>query len=121
MVSDACTSGLLSGITVTNHFQPVNGRDMLKVTGLSAMLQHDYGFDTYGRLSSAASGVYSANYGYLASSDWRQPPARTTAQPSLRPHAYVHREQSESTDQDHAQWHVDARGDNQRQCDERGR
>jgi RHS repeat-associated protein len=72
LVSSTCTAGLLAGITVTNHFNPVYGRDALKVIGPSWALTNGYGYDAYGRMSVVSNGIYSATYAYLANSDLLQ-------------------------------------------------
>jgi RHS repeat-associated protein len=61
--------GLLAGVAVTNHFQAPNGRDWLAVLGLGTTLQHNYSYDSYGRMGTVSAGVYSASYGYLPNSD----------------------------------------------------
>ncbi len=73
LIQDTATSAPFSGITLKNRFDAVYGRDQLKleITGQST-IQHDFSYDTYGRLSTAAYGVYSASYGYLTSSDLLQ-------------------------------------------------
>jgi hypothetical protein len=73
LTQDTGTSGVFNGITVKNRFNAVYGRDQLRleITGQSA-IQHDFGYDAYGRLSTAGSGVYVATYGYLANSDLLQ-------------------------------------------------
>lgn len=69
VVATTCTDGLLAGVTVTNHFDPARGRDVLQVTGLSAGLTHRFGYDGYGRLSGVTNGAFWAGYGYLPDSD----------------------------------------------------
>jgi RHS repeat-associated protein len=70
LVSDACTSGDFSGITISNHFNALYGRDFVQaqISGQSTM-EDDYGYDTYGRMNSAAYGAYSAAYAYLPDTD----------------------------------------------------
>jgi RHS repeat-associated protein len=69
-------AGLLAGITVTNHLNPVYGRDLLQVLSSNAtpstIYSAGYGFDNYGRMGTVSSGVYSAAYGYVPSSDLLQ-------------------------------------------------
>ncbi|MGA2866768.1 MAG: hypothetical protein ABSF95_20025, partial [Verrucomicrobiota bacterium] len=72
VVSSACTGGLLGGITLTNHFDPVYGRDMFKVLGPGWSITNNYSYDAYGRLGSVSNGLYSAVYGYLPNSDLLQ-------------------------------------------------
>jgi len=72
LVTSSYTNGLLAGITVSNHFNPYYGRDSVSVLGLSSTLKDDYVYDSYGRLSSVGSGVYSAAYGYAPNSDLLQ-------------------------------------------------
>jgi RHS repeat-associated protein len=76
LVSTTCTNGLLSGITVSNHFNPYCGRDVLKVintTGTPWTLEDDYGYDhNSGRLASVSSGTALATYGYVPNSDLLQ-------------------------------------------------
>ena len=68
--AETWTNGIFNGITVSNHFDPVYGRDALKtIIPSSSTLETDYGYDTHGRMSSVSSGSDSANYGYLANSD----------------------------------------------------
>ncbi|HWX22089.1 MAG TPA: RHS repeat-associated core domain-containing protein [Candidatus Binatia bacterium] len=66
------TYGPFAGITVTNHFDGIHGRDSLAVLGLSSSLQDNYGYDDYGRLGAVSSGNYSAAYGYLQNADLLQ-------------------------------------------------
>ncbi len=76
MVSTAYLVGLLSGITVTNHINPLYGRDLLQVLSTNAapstIYSAAYGYDSYGRMGSVSSGVYSATYGYAPNSDLLQ-------------------------------------------------
>ena len=73
LISSAYISGLLNGITVTNHLNPVYGRDLLQVySGAQSIYSAAYGYDGYGRMGSVSSGVYSATYGYLPNSDLLQ-------------------------------------------------
>jgi len=72
MTSSAWTGGLFAGITISNHYDRVRGRDILKATGLSPALETDYGYDTYGRMNTVASGGNSAGYAYLPNSDLLQ-------------------------------------------------
>ena len=70
VVSTAYSGGLLAGITVTNHFNGLYGRDAL--AALSAgnwQLGIGYGYDGYGRLGTVSSDIYSAQYDYLPNSD----------------------------------------------------
>jgi len=68
-----CTNGLLIGITVTNHFNGLYGRDQIQVLGASPLLTNDYRYDAAsGRLSVVSNGIYSATYGYLPNSDLLQ-------------------------------------------------
>jgi hypothetical protein len=68
-VADIGTSNLLAGLTVSNHFNSLGQRDLVKTVGTSTVLQHSYGYDRYGRLSSVTSGSQTAEYGYLPNSD----------------------------------------------------
>ena len=72
LISSVCTNGLLTGIAISNHFNPYLGRDSVSVLGLSSPLQDNYGYDSYGRLSSVSSGTCSATYGYMPNSDLLQ-------------------------------------------------
>lgn len=72
LVSSACINGLMSGITVLDHFNSSNGLDSVSVQGLSSALEDDFGYDAYGRLGSVSSGSCSATYGYLPNSDLLQ-------------------------------------------------
>jgi hypothetical protein len=68
-VADYGVSGLFSGITVSNHFNGLYGRDYLEVQGVSPVLHHDYGYDSYGRMQGVTNGSYRAEYAYLPSTD----------------------------------------------------
>jgi hypothetical protein len=73
LVSSLCQVGPLAGITISNHFDGRYGRDALSVLNAATpMLQHSFSYDSYGRLGSVSSGVYSAEYGYLPNSDLLQ-------------------------------------------------
>ncbi len=73
VVATVYTAGLLAGITVTNHLNPVYGRDLLQVySGAQSIYSAAYGYDSYGRMGSVSSGVYSAEYGYVPNSDLLQ-------------------------------------------------
>lgn len=73
MTSSTYTYGPLSGITISNHFNPHFGRDVLKViNGSSWTLEDDYGYDTYGRLGSVSSAGCTAFYGYVPNMDLLQ-------------------------------------------------
>jgi RHS repeat-associated protein len=73
VIASKCTGGLLSSITVSNHFNAVYGRDALSAQYSSTpLLQHSFVHDTYGRLAVISNGTYSATYGYLANSDLLQ-------------------------------------------------
>jgi hypothetical protein len=68
-----CTNGLLTGMTVSNHFNPYYGRDALTVAYTNVWnFTDDYGYDSYGRLATVGSGIYSAAYGYVPNSDLLQ-------------------------------------------------
>lgn len=70
-----CTTnigGLLAGVAVSNHFNPYYGRDSISVQGLSLPLEDDYGYDSYGRLATVGTGIYSAAYSYVPNSDLLQ-------------------------------------------------
>jgi RHS repeat-associated protein len=70
LTAERCIDGDFSGITVVDHFNTVYGKDyvQVQVTG-QATSEYDYGYDSYGRLSSASYGVYSAAYAYAPNSD----------------------------------------------------
>lgn len=72
LVSSTSLSGPFAGVTVTNHFDGVHGRDQLKVLGLSTEITHDFGYDTYGRLATVGAGDYWASYQYVPNSDLLQ-------------------------------------------------
>jgi RHS repeat-associated protein len=70
LLTTYCPNGLLAGITVSNHFDARYGRDALSVLSINNPLSTiNYFYDSYGRLGTVSSGVYSAEYGYLANSD----------------------------------------------------
>jgi RHS repeat-associated protein len=72
------TNGLSYGITISNNYDPVYGRNKLITTGLSSTLETDYGYDNYGRINSVSNATGSlgygaaVSYGYLANSDLLQ-------------------------------------------------
>jgi YD repeat-containing protein len=69
LVSSYYANGLLAGITVSNHFNPYFGRDSVAVLSSgTAMLEDDYGYDSYGRLRSVRNGNCVASYGYAPNS-----------------------------------------------------
>ena len=72
LVSMTGENGIYAGITVSNHFDPHLGRDMLKVTGPSWALEDDYNYDGYGRLGSVYDDNCSATYNYAPNSDLLQ-------------------------------------------------
>lgn len=72
LVSSSCVGGLMTGITVSNHFNPFYGRDSVSIRGLSSQLQNNYGYDAYGRLGYVSSGNCSATYSYAPNSDLLQ-------------------------------------------------
>ncbi len=72
LTTAAYTAGLLAGITVSNHFDSVYGRDGLSVLGADTELHHGYSYDSYGRLSTVENGAFWAAYGYLPNSDLLQ-------------------------------------------------
>lgn len=72
LLSTYCTNGLLAGITVTNHYDPVYGRDALKVFGPSWALTNSFGYAAFGRMATVSNGIYSATYGYWPNSDLLQ-------------------------------------------------
>jgi RHS repeat-associated protein len=72
LVASTCVGGLLAGITVSNHFNGVYGRDILQVLGPAFSITNFYAYDTYGRMAGASSGSYSATYGYVPNSDLLQ-------------------------------------------------
>ena len=70
LVSDHATSGLLSGLTVSNHFDPLRGRDLVVLlSGTNAVVTASYGYDDYNRLNAVTSGVETVSYGYAPNSD----------------------------------------------------
>jgi len=65
-----CSNGLMTGITVSNHFNALAQRDVLNVLSPSTTISAaQYGYDTCGRLGTVSSGIYSATYGYAPNSD----------------------------------------------------
>lgn len=68
LTAAVCTNGSFLGITLSNRFNGLNGRDQLRVAGSSPGIVHDYRFDTLGRLGVVSNGVYSASYSYLPNS-----------------------------------------------------
>jgi RHS repeat-associated protein len=73
LITTRCDHGPLAGITVSNHFDARYGRDGLSVLNEAGpLVQHSFGYDSFGRLGSVSSGVYSAEYGYLPNSDLLQ-------------------------------------------------
>lgn len=69
LISTYYNTGMLAGITVTNHINPVYGRDVLEVQGSSPALTNTFAYDLYGRLSGIGCGIYSAAYTYWPNSD----------------------------------------------------
>jgi len=72
LVSITGAGGLCNGITVSNHYNPVYGRDALITTGLSANMETDYGYDGYGRMNEVSSGGNHVGYAYAPNSDLLQ-------------------------------------------------
>ncbi len=72
LVSATGGDGIYNGITVSNHYNAVYGRDVLQVSGLSSTLTNQFDYDANGRLSTVSNGIYSAAYSYLAKSDLLQ-------------------------------------------------
>lgn len=73
LVSAACTAGLLNGVTVSNRFDKVFGRNLLRITGSpSGALETGYGYDTYGRHGSVTNGSSLVSYAYLPGTDLPQ-------------------------------------------------
>jgi RHS repeat-associated protein len=73
LLSTYCADGLLAGVTVTNHFGPVYGRDTLAVQySTTPLLQHSFFYDAFGRMSVVSNGTGSATYGYWPNSDLLQ-------------------------------------------------
>jgi len=69
LVSDYCPSGLVAGVTVSNHFNAKYGRDYLEVQSGAFTLHHDFGYDGYGRLNMVSNGTQAAIYSYLPGTD----------------------------------------------------
>ena len=65
LLSDHGGSGLLAGFTLTNHLNSLGKLDFLKVLGISPTVEHDFGYDDYGRLGSVTADQESAIYGYV--------------------------------------------------------
>ena len=73
LVATEYTSGLLAGITVTNHFDSLGRRNSLAaLNGVTPLLQHAFGYDDYSRIRVVSTGPYSATYDYLPNSDLLQ-------------------------------------------------
>jgi RHS repeat-associated protein len=72
VTTETWTSGLDNGITISNNYDPVYGRNALVTTGLSSTLNTVYSYDTYGRMNSVSSGTSHVGYGYLPNSDLLQ-------------------------------------------------
>ncbi len=67
---DGCTAGTFVNLSITNHYDALYGRDWIKLRVNSTdLLTSTYGYDAYGRLSSASSGVDSAAYAYQNNAD----------------------------------------------------
>lgn len=69
LISSTCTNGLFNGVTITNHFNGVYGRDAVKIAGISPTVETRYGWDTYGRLNLATNGLAGISYGYATDTD----------------------------------------------------
>jgi RHS repeat-associated protein len=70
-VSEKGTAGTLIGLTITNQYDTLMRRSVVKamVTSPSTTLSTaTYGYDPAGRLQGVTNGIYSANYSYLANS-----------------------------------------------------
>jgi RHS repeat-associated protein len=61
--------GVCSGITLSNHYNTLYGRDAMGVQGLSAYLETDYGYDGYGRMKGLSWAGAAAGYQYMPGSD----------------------------------------------------
>src|SRR5260370_32223312 len=85
-VADTGVSGLFSGITVSNHFNGLYGRDYLEVDGVSPVLHHDYGYDSYGRLQGVTNGSSRGEDAYLPNTDLLQ----TTTSKNNGTHVLTH-------------------------------
>jgi YD repeat-containing protein len=69
LLSETGTAGTVNGLRVTNAFDAYLRRTSVgSANGATTLTAHDYGYDTAGRLSSAADGTFSATYSYLANS-----------------------------------------------------
>jgi RHS repeat-associated protein len=69
LLSEAGTAGTVNGLRVTNAFDAFLRRTSVgSANGATTLTAHDYGYDTAGRLSSAADGTFAATYSYLANS-----------------------------------------------------
>lgn len=69
LTNQAWTSGVFNGLTRSNHFNTVYGRDAVAVLGLSAKVEADYGYDAFGRLDAAATATNRVGYSYVPNSD----------------------------------------------------
>ncbi len=72
LVSVSGAGGLYAAIVVSNHFNPVYGRDAMLAGGPFSSLETDYGYDAYGRMNSVSNGGNRVGYGYLPNSDLLQ-------------------------------------------------
>jgi RHS repeat-associated protein len=73
LIAVACTNGLFNGITLSNRFHQVFGRNLLRITGSpSGTLEAGYGYDTYGRYGSVTNASSLVNYSYLSGTDLPQ-------------------------------------------------
>ncbi|MBL9166811.1 MAG: RHS repeat-associated core domain-containing protein [Verrucomicrobiales bacterium] len=70
-ISEKGTAGTLNGLTITNQYDTLMRRSVVKamVTSPSTTLSTaTYGYDPGGRLQGVTNGIYSASYSYLANS-----------------------------------------------------
>jgi RHS repeat-associated protein len=70
-ISEKGTAGTLNGLTITNQYDTLMRRSVVKamVTSPSTTLSTaTYGYDPAGRLQGVTNGIYSANYSYLGNS-----------------------------------------------------
>ncbi|MGV3772582.1 MAG: hypothetical protein ACO1QB_06735 [Verrucomicrobiales bacterium] len=69
LLSDTCTNGIQTDLTVTYRYHQTKGKEMVKLATPSGSVTNDFAFDTYGRISAVTNATYKANYAYLAKSD----------------------------------------------------
>jgi RHS repeat-associated protein len=72
VVSENWTNGIMNGVSVTNRYHPIHGRERFTVAIGAIIAQADYTFDAFGRLGGGSMGSASAAYSYLQNTDLPQ-------------------------------------------------